>query len=559
MRQLDAERSTYWQPMTVFPWSSWPAASRRDVWAAVERACPHRDTERDARQVCGMIDVYSWVGPGMLSPWDPRFRRVEPFSARDVRRYATRMRKGEVPPAVMLAFDKFDGRDRLFILDGAHRIAAARRAGLEAIPAFVGGLPGRLRGRAARGTREVEGAEEEAKKHNRRKALRLSPDELLDAARRMFGITTDVAAARRVGSETISAFVGGLPGRLRGQAARGTREVEGAEEEAKKQNRRKALRLSPDELLDAARRMFGITTDVAVAGFVLPGGELLDFSGGSSGGRDGRWSDHREIAQVHDDLPGGMEGMVLFMERTGAIRMGAVDHHLWVHLEAPPTAAQVSALADVVARWPAKSVEVLGGGLGQRPVELEWPSSAQLAGALRKAGSGRAGLLRRGQGRGNATSQIVWTTSPLDYGGRKPRRLQFVDLEFGPASAGAVYFAPTERVERRSPRTGRVYKKSRRVPVPGADLGVVGFLDFDLLPTIGVGNLVHIYYMAVRPDARGFGIGSALVAALYDRFARADRFEWGEIHHDAAAKLFREYEVKGKRGEVPATYGKVRV
>ena len=489
MRQLDAERSTYWQPMTVFPWSSWPAASRRDVWAAVERACPHRDTERDARQVCGMIDVYSWVGPGMLSPWDPRFRRVEPFSARDVRRYATRMRKGEVPPAVMLAFDKFDGRDRLFILDGAHRIAAARRAGLEAIPAFVGGLPGRLRGRAARGTREVEGAEEEAKK----------------------------------------------------------------------QNRRKALRLSPDELLDAARRMFGITTDVAVAGFVLPGGELLDFSGGSSGGRDGRWSDHREIAQVHDDLPGGMEGMVLFMERTGAIRMGAVDHHLWVHLEAPPTAAQVSALADVVARWPAKSVEVLGGGLGQRPVELEWPSSAQLAGALRKAGSGRAGLLRRGQGRGNATSQIVWTTSPLDYGGRKPRRLQFVDLEFGPASAGAVYFAPTERVERRSPRTGRVYKKSRRVPVPGADLGVVGFLDFDLLPTIGAGNLVHIYYMAVRPDARGFGIGSALVAALYDRFARADRFEWGEIHHDAAAKLFREYEVKGKRGEVPATYGKVRV
>lgn len=61
---------------------------------------------------------------------------------------------------------------------------------------------------------------------------------------------------------------------------------------------------------------FGLTTDVAEAGYILPDGRMLDFSGKSHGWTPGRRGlDHREP-------PIGEGGMVEFMRRSGAVRFG---------------------------------------------------------------------------------------------------------------------------------------------------------------------------------------------------------------------------------------------
>jgi hypothetical protein len=46
--------------------------------------------------------------------------------------YAGRIRRGEVPPAIVYDLDANE------MIDGCHRLAAAKIAGLEAITAFVG-------------------------------------------------------------------------------------------------------------------------------------------------------------------------------------------------------------------------------------------------------------------------------------------------------------------------------------------------------------------------------------------------------------------------------------
>jgi len=101
--------------------------------------------ERDAF-VASRFQDWAWPDPPMLI-WldDPRLEEVHAASRRDVRRYAARITRGETPPAVVLGNE---GR-RFAILDGAHRIEAARQAGLDSIQAFVGvrwqGLQERLR------------------------------------------------------------------------------------------------------------------------------------------------------------------------------------------------------------------------------------------------------------------------------------------------------------------------------------------------------------------------------------------------------------------------------
>jgi hypothetical protein len=65
---------------------------------------------------------------------DKRGMHVEPHSPQAVARYAKRIAAGERPPAVVLIDQTFFYE----IADGAHRIAAARAAGLKRLPAFVG-------------------------------------------------------------------------------------------------------------------------------------------------------------------------------------------------------------------------------------------------------------------------------------------------------------------------------------------------------------------------------------------------------------------------------------
>jgi hypothetical protein len=78
---------------------------------------------------------YDWSRPAKrLKVGDARFGAVEPASERDVSRYARRAEAGEdFPPIVLM-----DTGRGFVIVDGAHRLAAARAAGRRWISAFVG-------------------------------------------------------------------------------------------------------------------------------------------------------------------------------------------------------------------------------------------------------------------------------------------------------------------------------------------------------------------------------------------------------------------------------------
>ena len=57
-----------------------------------------------------------------------------------------------------------------------------------------------------------------------------------------------------------------------------------------------------DQAFSKAKEAFGTTKDPLEAGYVLPGGEMLDFSGRHEGSperdiKGKRYSDHREISQ----------------------------------------------------------------------------------------------------------------------------------------------------------------------------------------------------------------------------------------------------------------------
>ena len=68
---------------------------------------------------------------------------------------------------------------------------------------------------------------------------------------------------------------------------------------------------------------FGLTRDFRVAGYMLPDGTLLDFSGGAQGQR---YQDHREIQDILQSS--GTDAMIEFMKQ-GAIRLspesGGID------------------------------------------------------------------------------------------------------------------------------------------------------------------------------------------------------------------------------------------
>lgn len=124
-------------------------------------------------------------------------------------------------------------------------------------------------------------------------------------------------------------------------------------------------RLLPGEadspLIRRAIQRFGLTENMDEAGYVLPGGELLDFSGrGQAGGyvREGpyfiskrgpdyfagqRYIDHREVSPLMRN-PGGVKSptelMDAFMGRTGAMRLQREG----ANVRRQPTEAQLRAI-----------------------------------------------------------------------------------------------------------------------------------------------------------------------------------------------------------------------
>ena len=113
---------------------------------------------------------------------------------------------------------------------------------------------------------------------------------------------------------------------------------------------------SPSATLERAVGIFGITDFMSEAGFILPDGGLLDFSGGP-GGEGMRGMDHRSISQALLDDQGGEKaeeysgGLIYFMDHTGAVRVSYTGGRgsgvsLSVDVSRQPTSAQWSTIRE---------------------------------------------------------------------------------------------------------------------------------------------------------------------------------------------------------------------
>jgi len=86
-----------------------------------------------------------------------------------------------------------------------------------------------------------------------------------------------------------------------------------------------------------------LTNDYREAGYILPDGRMLDFSGKKEGGQFGyRSYDHRDIWQVTGE--GGTDGMHEFMRVTGSIRFGGHVGSIVMDLMYPPTPEQLQTI-----------------------------------------------------------------------------------------------------------------------------------------------------------------------------------------------------------------------
>jgi len=130
---------------------------------------------------------------------------------------------------------------------------------------------------------------------------------------------------------------------------------------------------------EIAKLAKGVTDDIYEAGYVLPDGTLLDFSGKRDGGPSGRREeDHRQLNFDLGENLSGSDAMVAF-ERLGAIRIDAASG--LVDMETPPTPAQMTVIEQVL--------EANGGGYldlndhGRKAsIQVETPDKAE--GAIRR-------------------------------------------------------------------------------------------------------------------------------------------------------------------------------
>ena len=143
---------------------------------------------------------------------------------------------------------------------------------------------------------------------------------------------------------------------------------------------------SPDQaLIDAAKKYFGTTLRPLEAGYVLPDGTMLDFSGRHETSkdnwpymRDQRSIDHRML--LSENMAGfsmsdmfessdGNEAMHEFMARTGAMRVDFTSSI--ASTMRPPSAAQLNVVARNIGRDYA-AVSYVDGGSGRIIADAEW-------------------------------------------------------------------------------------------------------------------------------------------------------------------------------------------
>lgn len=111
------------------------------------------------------------------------------------------------------------------------------------------------------------------------------------------------------------------------------------------------------DIFDWAKQHHG-TSNLDSAGYVLPNGEMLDFSGSRFGGGGGRVEDHRQIQ--YPGRPGsGTEAMVEF-QKAGAIRIDANSG--LIDLETAPTSSQERIIRQILEQNPQSYIDLQDGG-----------------------------------------------------------------------------------------------------------------------------------------------------------------------------------------------------
>ena len=102
--------------------------------------------------------------------------------------------------------------------------------------------------------------------------------------------------------------------------------------------------LNESSLIDKAIAQFGLTSDPSEAGYILPDGRMLDFSGKREGGTPGMRSlDHGDISILYVDDMGisSTEAMVKFMQQTGAVRFSYIGGDITASAAVKMTASQI--------------------------------------------------------------------------------------------------------------------------------------------------------------------------------------------------------------------------
>jgi hypothetical protein len=165
---------------------------------------------------------------------------------------------------------------------------------------------------------------------------------------------------------------------------------------------------SKEEIFESVKRRFGVTSSIYEAGYVLPDGTMLDFSGRSQASgfvqgkdlvfapskkqgdwlKDQRSIDHREIEW--DGMPRYKEtwaSMVDFL-RLGAIRIDANSGTISMHSRARPTSAQVRVLKDVVVSANGAYVDLEDDAGNSTAMTLESAKWTRVHGLLERWASG---------------------------------------------------------------------------------------------------------------------------------------------------------------------------
>lgn len=97
-----------------------------------------------------------------------------------------------------------------------------------------------------------------------------------------------------------------------------------------------------------AEKEFGLTDNFYEAGWIMPDGKLIDFSGKNEGGTPNRRPlDHRDIGQVC--VKGGTEGLSEFMEDCKSIRFSKYhDGGVHADMTRQPTSEQCRRLREAL-------------------------------------------------------------------------------------------------------------------------------------------------------------------------------------------------------------------